>query len=95
MPLRPHAPGTVRRRLTTWSILTRWRGLTGAFGAPSLESTLRLAVLASARPRQQRTTIAGAVGWHAGHECLRSVRALPGKGETVFRADGRSFNALL
>ncbi|MEY9165172.1 hypothetical protein ABIE78_003291 [Sinorhizobium fredii] len=26
----PHAPGTVRRRLTIWSILTRWRGLTGA-----------------------------------------------------------------
>ncbi|MBB4186257.1 hypothetical protein GGE07_002916 [Sinorhizobium terangae] len=23
----PHALGTVRRRLTTWSILTRWRGL--------------------------------------------------------------------
>lgn len=53
--LRPHAPGTVRRRLTTWSILTRWRGLTGAFGAPSLESALRLAVLASARPRQRKS----------------------------------------
>lgn len=53
--LRPHAPGTGRRRLTTWSILTRWRGLTGAFGAPSLESALRLAVLASARPRQRKS----------------------------------------
>jgi hypothetical protein len=30
--LRPAAPGTVRRRLTIWSILTRWRGLTGALG---------------------------------------------------------------
>ncbi len=30
----PHAPDTVRRRLTSWSILTRWRGLGGAFGAP-------------------------------------------------------------
>ncbi|MDX0840024.1 tyrosine-type recombinase/integrase [Sinorhizobium medicae] len=33
----PHAPGTVQRRLTSWSILTRWRGLTGAFAAPSLK----------------------------------------------------------
>lgn len=51
----PHAPGTVRRRLTTWSILTRWRGLTGAFAAPSLKSALRLAVRASARPRQRKS----------------------------------------
>ncbi len=51
----PHAPGTVRRRLTTWSILTRWRGLTGAFSAPSLKSALRLAVRASARPRQRKS----------------------------------------
>ncbi|MDX0486874.1 tyrosine-type recombinase/integrase [Sinorhizobium medicae] len=51
----PHAPGTVRRRLTSWSILTRWRGFTGVFGAPSLKSALRLAVRASARPRQRKS----------------------------------------
>ena len=51
----PHAPGTVRRRLTTWSILTRWRGLSGDFGAPSLKSALRLAVRASGRPRQRKS----------------------------------------
>ncbi|YCI06406.1 site-specific integrase (plasmid) [Ensifer sp. D2-11] len=51
----PHAPATVRRRLTSWSILTRWRGLTGAFGAPSLKSALRLAVKASSRPRQRKS----------------------------------------
>ncbi|MBP2238668.1 integrase [Sinorhizobium kostiense] len=51
----PHAPGTVRRRLTSWSILTRWRGLTGAFGAPRLKSALRLAVRASSRPRQRKS----------------------------------------
>ncbi|MFC0810475.1 integrase, partial [Ensifer sp. P24N7] len=51
----PHAPGAVRRRLTSWSILTRWRGLTGAFGAPSLKSALRLAVKASSRPRQRKS----------------------------------------
>lgn len=51
----PHAPGTVQRRLTSWSILTRWRGLTGAFAAPSLKSALRLAVRASARPRQRKS----------------------------------------
>lgn len=60
--LRPHAPGTVRRRLTTWSILTRWGGgLTGAFGAPSLESALRLAVLARPRQRKSRKAVTGDV----------------------------------
>ncbi|UTV41906.1 site-specific integrase (plasmid) [Ensifer adhaerens] len=51
----PHAPETVRRRLTSWSILTRWRGLTGAFDGPSLKSALRLTVRASARPRQRKS----------------------------------------
>lgn len=51
----PHAPGTVRRRLTSWSILTRWRGLTGSFSAASLKSALRLAVRANNRPRQRKS----------------------------------------
>jgi integrase len=51
----PHAPATVRRRLTSWSILTRWRGLKGAFGEPSLKSALRLAVRAAGRPRQRKS----------------------------------------
>ncbi len=51
----PHAPETVRRRLTSWSILTRWRGLAGAFDGPSLKSALRLAVRASARARQRKS----------------------------------------
>jgi integrase len=51
----PQAPGTVRRRLTSWSILTRWRGLTGQFREPSIKSALRLAVRAAARPRQRKS----------------------------------------
>ncbi|CCM69549.1 hypothetical protein BN406_06612 (plasmid) [Sinorhizobium meliloti Rm41] len=51
----PHATGRAWRRLTSWSILTRWRGLTGAFGSPSLKSALRLAVKASNRPRQRKS----------------------------------------
>lgn len=51
----PHAPATVRRRLTSWSILTRWRGLSGAFSAPSLKSALRLAARATGRPRQRKS----------------------------------------
>ncbi|WP_246765090.1 site-specific integrase [Ensifer sp. PDNC004] len=51
----PHAPETVRRRLTSWSILTRWRGEKGCFDGPSLKSALRLAVRASARPRQRKS----------------------------------------
>ncbi|MCY1740662.1 site-specific integrase [Ensifer sp. SL37] len=51
----PHSRSTVRRWLTSWSILTRWRGLTGAFDGPSLKSALRLAVRASGRPRQRKS----------------------------------------
>lgn len=51
----PHAPATVRRRLANWSTLTRWRGLEGFFGAPTLRSALRLAVRASPRPRQRKS----------------------------------------
>jgi integrase len=51
----PHAPATVRRRLTSWSILTRWRGLAGCFGEPTLKSALRLAVRATGRPRQRKS----------------------------------------
>ena len=51
----PHAPATVRRRLTSWSILTRWRGHPGAFATPSLKSALRLAVRATTRPRQRKS----------------------------------------
>ncbi|MDX0451585.1 tyrosine-type recombinase/integrase [Sinorhizobium medicae] len=53
----PHAPGTVRRRLTSWSILTRWRGFTGAFGAPSLKSAVRRAVKASNRQRKSKKAV--------------------------------------
>jgi integrase len=45
----------VRRRLTSWSILTRWRGLTGSFATPSLKSALRLAGRANGRPRQRKS----------------------------------------
>ncbi len=31
---KPHAPNTMRRRLTSWSNLTRWRGLQGCFDGP-------------------------------------------------------------
>lgn len=54
--LGPHAPDTVRRRLTSWSILTRWRGLTGNFASPALKTALRLAVRASNRPRRRKST---------------------------------------
>lgn len=55
----PHAPNTVRRRLSSWATLTGWRGLNGKFNAPSLRSALKLAVRAS--PRQRRRKSAKAV----------------------------------
>jgi integrase len=51
----PHAPDTVRRRLATWSTLTKWRGLTGVFASPSLKSAIRLAVRATPRPRKRKS----------------------------------------
>lgn len=51
----PHAPATVRRRLSSWSTLTGWRGLKGKFNAPGLRSATKLAVRASARPRARKS----------------------------------------
>lgn len=51
----PHAPDTVRRRLATWSTLTKWRGLSGAFTSPALKSAIRLAVRATPRPRKRKS----------------------------------------
>jgi integrase len=51
----PHAPDTVRRRLATWSTLTKWRGLSGAFPSPALKSAIRLAVRATPRPRKRKS----------------------------------------
>lgn len=55
----PHAPDTVRRRLPSWSTLTKWRGLNGAFPSPALKPAIRLAVRAV--PRQRRRKSAKAV----------------------------------
>jgi Site-specific recombinase XerD len=52
----PHAPDTVRRRLATWSTLTRWRGLNGSFSSLALKSAIRLAVRATPRPRKRKST---------------------------------------
>ncbi|SEP34264.1 Phage integrase family protein, partial [Rhizobium tibeticum] len=49
------APATVRRRLASWSTLTKWRGLDGAFASPPLKAAIRLAVRAGARPRRRKS----------------------------------------
>ena len=51
----PHAPDTVRRRLTSWSTPTKWRGLQGAFASPALKSAIRLAVRAVPRTRRRKS----------------------------------------
>ncbi|MBX5273299.1 tyrosine-type recombinase/integrase [Rhizobium sp. NLR17b] len=51
----PHAPDTVRRRLASWSTLTKWRGLDGAFASPALKSAIRLAVRAVPRTRRRKS----------------------------------------
>lgn len=51
----PHAPATVRRRLSSWSTLTQWRGLEGSFNASGLRAAIKLAVRASGRPRSRKS----------------------------------------
>ncbi len=51
----PHAPDTVRRRLSSWSTLTKWRGLTGSFSSPALNAAIRLAVRATPRSRKRKS----------------------------------------
>ncbi|MFJ1311336.1 site-specific integrase [Agrobacterium sp. P15N1-A] len=51
----PHAPDTVRRRLASWSTLTKWRGLSGSFSSPALKQAIRLAVRATPRPRKRKS----------------------------------------
>ncbi len=51
----PHAPDTVRRRLASWSTLTKWRGQAGTFSSPSLKAAIRLAVRATPRPRKRKS----------------------------------------
>lgn len=36
----PHAPSTVRRRLSSWATLTGWRGFVGKFNAPDRKSVV-------------------------------------------------------
>ncbi|TNM60234.1 hypothetical protein FHP24_25825 [Aliirhizobium smilacinae] len=46
----------MRRRLTTWSTLTKWRGFSGAFPSPVLKSTIGLAVRATPRPQKRKSS---------------------------------------
>lgn len=51
----PHAPSTVRRRLSSWATLHRWKDLAGPVTAPALRTALRLATRASNRPRVRKS----------------------------------------
>ncbi|MBD8688692.1 MULTISPECIES: site-specific integrase [unclassified Rhizobium] len=51
----PHAPDTVRRRLASWSTLTKWRGHQGVFSSSALKQAIRLAVRATPRPRKRKS----------------------------------------
>lgn len=51
----PHAPDTVRRRLASWSTLSKWRGFSGAFASPALKHAIRLAVRAIPRKRKRKS----------------------------------------
>jgi integrase len=50
----PHAPATVRRRMSSWASLHRWRGLESPTAAPRVRTALKLAVkAANRRPKRK------------------------------------------
>jgi integrase len=51
----PHAPGTVKRRLSLWGSMHKWRGLSGPLGDGQIRTALRLSVRAAARPRGRKS----------------------------------------
>lgn len=51
----PHAPATLRRRLSSWATLHHWKGAKGPFASPALRAALRLATRAAARPRTRKS----------------------------------------
>lgn len=51
----PHAPATVKRRLSLWASMHRSRGLDGPFGDGRLRAALRLAIRAADRPPQRKS----------------------------------------
>lgn len=59
----PHAPSTVKRRLSSWSTLHQWRDMEGPFKSPALRKAMRLAVRSSPRGRQRKSkdAISGSV----------------------------------
>ncbi len=54
----PHAPATVKRRLSLWGTMHKWRGLEGPFGDGQIRTALRLAVRAAQRPRGRKSELA-------------------------------------
>ncbi|HAT85927.1 MAG TPA: integrase [Rhizobiales bacterium] len=51
----PHSPGTVQRRLASWSTLHSWRSLEGPFSSPAIRAAIRLAVRVADRPRKRKS----------------------------------------
>lgn len=51
----PHAVATVKRRLSLWGTIHKWRGLDGPFGDGQIRNALRLAVRAAAGPRARKS----------------------------------------
>lgn len=51
----PHAPATVRRRLSSWRSLCKWREAGDPFDDGVIRKTVAAAVRAAARPRQRKS----------------------------------------
>lgn len=53
--LRPHSPATVRRRMSTWASVCKWKNTPGPFDDPVVRRTLLSAIRVSKRPRVKKS----------------------------------------
>ena len=51
----PHAAATVKRGLSLWGTMHKWRGLAGPVGVGQIRNALWLAIRAAALPRQRKS----------------------------------------
>ena len=77
----PHAPGTVKHRLSLWGTMYKWRDLAGPFGDGQIRTALRLAVRAAARPSQRKSQNAVTGG------IITQLLATCGRGHLADRRD--------
>jgi len=82
----PHAPATVRRRLSSWAVLSAWRGVDVPMRSEAVRASLALAVRANRSPRRRKS--AQAVTGDVMEDVMRFLDAACVEPEAVGVAEG-------